>query len=745
MSHPQAASGPQQHASQRFSSPLTPKGTSLACALVALAAASCSSDDDSVTAPPVPNTSTAFTSSLNRGQTTNNATLGAAVRVTVHNQSPLFGTFQTPVWLGIHDGTFDIYDRGVAASPALESLAEDGSAALLNTDFDAATGTSVATSVLGTFGPADGPIAPNEVQSTVIHLDPTAAESRFLSWASMVIPSNDAFVANGDPLAHRIFSDAGAFMASTIVVAGADVLDAGTETNDEAPANTAFFGQAAPNTGMDENGTVEDHVGFISGGNILSDAMFAGADFNVIDPYTVLEIDIADATADIVEPTGSAVATLDEANGMLTVDIAVGNLTGPATMLHLHRGAAGAAGAVEIDLFSLVNVNADGVMTASGTVAIDATQIALMRAGSMYFNLHTDMNPGGEVRGQVRANNASTAPLSTGANVTPPIAGETVTLTIQNAARALGTFQTPVWIGFHDGTFDLYDIGSPATAGLESLAEDGAAGTLGDELALAVAGATSTVIAGAAGPIAPGEVVSSSFRFDPTAATNSHFSWASMILPSNDAFVGNGGPTDHELFGGGVFTGMDFVSADARDAGTEVNDEIPANTAFFGQMAPNTGVDEMGNVAVHAGFLPGGAIVSDAMFTGADFINIPGYEFLRFSVSTSTPTVDPAGTASITMSGSTATLNASAMNLSGDVTGLLLRNGAAGAVGATLVDLTADIDTNANGELGINAAFTLDQATMDALAADTVYIEIQTALNPTGELRGQVTAPTDAL
>ena len=740
-----SAFGPQNSASPRFSAPSTPRGTSLACALVALAAASCSSDDDSVTPPPVPNTSTAFTSSLNRAQTTNNATLGAAVSVTVSNPSPIFGTFQTPVFIGIHDGSYDLYDRGAAASPELESLAEDGSAALLVADFTAAAGTSSTTSILGTFGPADGPIAPNETQTTVIHLDPAAPESRYLSWASMVIPSNDAFVANGDPMAHRIFSDAGVFMPSTIVVAGADVLDAGTEVNDETATNTAFFGQMAPNTGDDENGTVEDHVGFITAGPILSDAMFAGADFNVIDPYTVLEIDIADATADIAEPTGNAVATLDEANGMLTVNIAVGNLTGPATMLHLHRGSAGTAGAVEIDLMGLIDVNAGGVMTASGDVAIDATQIALMRAGNMYFNLHTEMNPAGEVRGQVRANNASTAPLSTAANVTAPIAGETVTLTVQNAARALGTFQTPVWIGFHAGTLDLYDLGSPASPGLESIAEDGAAGTLGDELAAAVVGSSSTVLAGAAGPIAPGEVVSSSFRLDPTAATNSHFSWASMVIPSNDAFVGNAGPTDHELFSGGVFSGMDFVSADARDAGTEVNDEIPANTAFFGQMAPNTGDDEMGNVAVHAGFLPGGAIVSDPMFTGADFINTPGYEFLRFSVTTSTPSSDPTGIASITMNGSTATLNADAMNLSGNATALLLRNAAAGAVGATLVDLTADIDSNEGGTLGINAAFTMDQAFRDALDAGTVYIEIQTALNPMGELRGQVTAPAEAL
>ena len=37
-----------------------------------------------------------------------------------------------------------------------------------------------------------------------------------------------------------------------------------------------------------------------------------------------------------------------------------------------------------------------------------------------------------------------------------------------------GTFNTPVWFGFHDGaTFDLFTEGEAASTGLERLAEDG--------------------------------------------------------------------------------------------------------------------------------------------------------------------------------------------------------------------------------------------------------------------------------
>jgi hypothetical protein len=57
------------------------------------------------------------------------------------------------------------------------------------------------------------------------------------------------------------------------------------------------------------------------------------------------------------------------------------------------------------------------------------------------------------------------------------------------------------------------------------------------------------------------------------------------------------------------------------DAGTEVNDEIPMNTAFFGQMMPNTGTNENGVVMTHPGFLPpgSGGILDDPMFANANF------------------------------------------------------------------------------------------------------------------------------
>jgi hypothetical protein len=199
------------------------------------------------------------------------------VTVTIENLAPQNGNFLTPLWVGFQNGGFDIYDSGSPASAGLERLAEDGNTGPLAGEF----GMSGAGMVEGTILGPGGVIAPGESASFSFDLDGSLASSRFFSYASMVIPSNDAFIANGDPMAYRVFSDAGEFLGADFFITGADVLDAGTEVNSESPIETAFFGQAAPNTGITENGVVAPHLGFLpfGSGGILDDPQFANADF----------------------------------------------------------------------------------------------------------------------------------------------------------------------------------------------------------------------------------------------------------------------------------------------------------------------------------------------------------------------------------------------------------------------------------------------------------------------------------
>ena len=226
-----------------------------------------------------------------------------------------------------------------------------------------------------------------------------------------------------------------------------------------------------------------------------------------------------------------------------------------------------------------------------------------------------------------------------------------VTVKVENLAPMWGNYLTPVWMGFHDGTFDLFNRNQPATPGLERLAEDGDTGPLSDEFAASGAGTVQGTVPGPGGPYAPNDSMTQTFRVDAT--QDRYFSWASMIIPSNDAFAANGHPRAHRLFDeNGKPVAKDFFVTGGwvKDAGTEVNDELPANTAFFGQAAPDTGVTEGGVVKVHTGFNPpgSGGILDDPMFSGSDF-KVSGYPVAKISFTIAKAAVDPGPTMTLQM------------------------------------------------------------------------------------------------
>ncbi len=238
----------------------------------------------------------------------------AAIKVEITNLAPQGGVFLTPMWVAFHNGQFDIYDRNVAAfNNGLEELAEDGNTGPIGAAFNASpAGASggIESTITAPGGLAGPPVIdPGETTSATFHLDP--ANNRYFSYASMIIPSNDAFIANGDPLAHMLFDTDGEFTGPVeILVLGLDVLDAGTEENTEMDA--AFINQAMDGDGITENGVVTEHPGFIgSEGNpggtpiILGGTNGLGVTFDEIaadftrEGYQVARITI---TQDVPEP-----------------------------------------------------------------------------------------------------------------------------------------------------------------------------------------------------------------------------------------------------------------------------------------------------------------------------------------------------------------------------------------------------------------------------------------------------------
>lgn len=209
-----------------------------------------------------------------------------------------------------------------------------------------------------------------------------------------------------------------------------------------------------------------------------------------------------------------------------------------------------------------------------------------------------------------------------------------VLVSIENIAPDNGTALTPLWVGFHNGGFDTIDLGRPASEGVERIAEDGNAAVLNQEFAQSGLGSTQAVIPGPNGPITPGERAELLIEVEDAANQGRYFNYAAMVLPSNDIFVANDDQREHLVFDRkGRFLGADFMITgdEVLDAGTEINDEIPENTAFFGQTVADTGVEEDGVVSLSEGFIPGGNILSTPQFSNADFTQ-PGYQLARVRV-----------------------------------------------------------------------------------------------------------------
>lgn len=165
--------------------------------------------------------------------------------------------FLTPAWFAFSNGTFDFFDAGSAASSSLEALAEEGDVSGLVADF-ASSGVpgnkqGVAANPAG-FGGA--PVIDPGETATAFITPANPAGYQYFSFASMVIPSNDSFIGNDDPLAYRVFDDNGdltdASGTFTIQIFGTDVWDAGTEQNTGTGAAFSTLG----GTGVDEQGVV---------------------------------------------------------------------------------------------------------------------------------------------------------------------------------------------------------------------------------------------------------------------------------------------------------------------------------------------------------------------------------------------------------------------------------------------------------------------------------------------------------
>lgn len=181
------------------------------------------------------------------GATTANA---GVIDINIENTLGGGSFFFTPVWVAAHNGGFDSYDGGAFSFPGITQVSETGSTAQIMSDF--------AASAAGLAGGVDATIAATSQDAPVfsggesasLSLDiGDASVNRWFSYASMVVPSNDLFFANGNPTAIELFDAGGNFLGPRVIeIYGRDLNDNGTEVN--SAGNDAAFstndGQSLP-------------------------------------------------------------------------------------------------------------------------------------------------------------------------------------------------------------------------------------------------------------------------------------------------------------------------------------------------------------------------------------------------------------------------------------------------------------------------------------------------------------------
>jgi hypothetical protein len=213
------------------------------------------------------------------------------VTATVTNLAPTNSIAFAPLHVGFHSGVFDSFNIGQVAGPGIVSVAEGGSGTQWQADFAAADPTATR----GTIG---GLLLPGA--SASLTFDVNTGLNPFFSFAAMVVPSNDFFIGNDNPL--RLFDDAGNLLISSIFQSSSQIWDAGSEIFD--PAAAAFVGNNDLRT--PQNSVVSFNFAELAGFNGLTTGAGYVFDSQLEAGQQVYRIDFTSSVASVPEPSSAA-------------------------------------------------------------------------------------------------------------------------------------------------------------------------------------------------------------------------------------------------------------------------------------------------------------------------------------------------------------------------------------------------------------------------------------------------------
>ncbi|MGH7492351.1 MAG: CHRD domain-containing protein [bacterium] len=420
------------------------------------------------------------------------------------------------------------------------------------------------------------------------------------------------------------------------------------------------------------------------------------------------------------DAAGFGLFTLNPTGDSLSYNVGVINLSGPMTGAHFHNAGTGKNGPIVRNIQSdFIGDFSIGVWTSADAQPLTPALVVELLASNLYVNIHTALNPGGEVRGQVLP----------GAKVVTPI----------GLARQLADNMLNVTIA---GIITTVDFNLSSTTSSEFYLQDATGG-----LRMFVGSGKAVLAQGQRARVNESTIASNAGRKYIETVPDSIVALDTPGLPpaqvvTAEFYVNNRAALEGELIriNNANLTGA-FPAAD-NNATIAINDGtgdlamfIDRDTDIDGSPTPANPVNIIG-VATSFNSVP--QIQPSAR---SDF-RAPVVFFAKLTGGQENPPVSTTATGGgmfvLNEDQTELSYNVSVIGLSGDITASHFHNGATGVNGPVVRNI-AFVDGVSSGVWSsTDATQPLTPALLEALLAGNLYVNAHTAANPSGEIRGQV-------
>lgn len=465
--------------------------------------------------------------------------------------------------------------------------------------------------------------------------------------------------------------------------------------------------------------------------------------------------------------TGVAGLFLTPGRDSLFINITMANLSGPITGIHIHEAPEGVNGGVVKDLMPyLKGTHISAVLTGAD---VNASFIAKLLAGRFYVNAHTAANPNGEIRGQLKLESEYAFWGTLEGSQEVPSTGSTATGWVA-ASLSHDKSMVNVWAVWRGLT-------GPATSAHFHAAPAGSNGSVVLDLSSQISGNT-IVATMPAGAIANDLLAGNIYLNVHTAAFPNGEIRAQMMMSDKLNFVawidaGQEVPPTSAVGKGLAFirvnTTMDSIwynilvdSLSGPITGAHFHDGV---RGFSGNVIINIGSGVNGNIisGVATGTAAGVTMANiNKMMMGQTYINVhtaanasgevrgqvmpmarTGF-IVVFNGKQIAPTpihTGAVGSGIISVDPLASNIHYMFVlnGLSGPVTTAYIANAAVGFNGTQVVDISSRFAKTGTSDSASGYITGLSQANILELMNGRMYVIINTAANPTGEIRGQVT------